>query len=326
MTAYLENGWGSPVSINLKHIPLYFLRPIRLFQTYQRSALRPDLIAGLTVAVVLLPQAIAYALIAELPPQMGLYTAIVAAIVGALWGSSNQLHTGPTNAASLLVLATLLPIAAPGSPEFLAAAGLMAVMVGIFRLVMGLARLGFLVNFVKVQGPVRVFMKSTGFYAQLGADHFLADDTAIKVLDPAVCVYECHARVFEECQNLPRRVYPVDIPLHTDIPVNNAPAISSEALWQELHSDAPPIVIDVREPREFKRGHIPQAKLAPLPELLSNPLDLPRNRSVVFVCRSGRRSARVVAYLLDHNGYDNLKTLQGGILAWETAGLLEAIE
>ena len=65
------------------------------------------LIAGLTVAMVVVPQAMAYALIAELPPQMGLYTAIVAAIVGALWGSSNQLQTGPTNAASLLVLSIL---------------------------------------------------------------------------------------------------------------------------------------------------------------------------------------------------------------------------
>ncbi len=102
----------------------------------------------MTVAIVLLPQAIAYALIAELPPQMGLYSAIVAAIVGALWGSSNQLHTGPSNSASLLVLAILLPLAEPGTGAFIAAAGLMAVMVGVFRLVLGLARLGMLVNFV----------------------------------------------------------------------------------------------------------------------------------------------------------------------------------
>ncbi len=68
-------------------------------------------LTGLTVAVVLLPQAIAYAMIAELPPQMGLYAAIVAAMVGALWGSSRHLHTGPTNATSLLVLASLLSVA-----------------------------------------------------------------------------------------------------------------------------------------------------------------------------------------------------------------------
>jgi len=106
------------------------------------------LIAGLTVAVVMLPQAIAYAMIAELPPEMGLYSAIIAAVVGALWGSSRHLHTGPTNAASLLVLASLLTVAPPGSPEFLVAAGYMAIVVGVFRLAMGLLRMGVLVNFV----------------------------------------------------------------------------------------------------------------------------------------------------------------------------------
>ncbi|MGH7463032.1 MAG: SulP family inorganic anion transporter, partial [Longimicrobiales bacterium] len=133
---------------NLKTIPAYFLRPLHILRAYRRSNLQPDVVAGLTVAVILLPQGIAYALIAELPPQAGLYTAIVAAIVGALWGSSNHLQTGPTNAASLLVLSIVLVVAAPGSPEFMATAGLMAVMVGLFRLVMGLARLGMLVNFV----------------------------------------------------------------------------------------------------------------------------------------------------------------------------------
>jgi SulP family sulfate permease len=115
---------------------------------YDRVNLKPDTLAGLTMAVIVLPQAIAYASVAELPPQMGLYAAVVAAIVGGLWGASSHLHTGPTNAASLLALTILLPIAEPGSPEFLAAAGVMAVMVGIFRLLLGLARLGMLANFV----------------------------------------------------------------------------------------------------------------------------------------------------------------------------------
>ncbi|MBC8425885.1 STAS domain-containing protein [bacterium] len=96
----------------------------------------------------MLPQAIAYAMIAELPPQTGIYAAIVASIVGALWGSSRHLHTGPTNAASLLTLATLLNVATPGSPEFLAAAGYLALMVGIVKILLGVARMGALVNFV----------------------------------------------------------------------------------------------------------------------------------------------------------------------------------
>jgi sulfate permease, SulP family len=133
---------------SLEPIPQYLTRPVGLFATYDRASLRSDLIAGITVAVILLPQAIAFALIAELPPQMGLYSAIVGAIVGALWGSSNQAHTGPTNAISLLVASALLAGFAPGSSEFVLAAGLMAVMAGLFQLVLGLARLGFLVNFV----------------------------------------------------------------------------------------------------------------------------------------------------------------------------------
>ena len=126
----------------------YFLHPVEILKRYQINNLRPDIVAGLTVAVVLLPQSIAFAMIAELPPAVGLYAAIVTAIVGAFWGSSIHLQTGPTNSISLLVLATLLPIAAVGTPEYLAAAGLMAVMVGILQIVLGVARLGILVNFV----------------------------------------------------------------------------------------------------------------------------------------------------------------------------------
>lgn len=123
-------------------------QPVRILRAYPRAQIRTDLIAGLSIAAVLLPQSIAYALLAELPPQYGLYTAICAAIVGALWGSSPYLHSGPTNTLSLLVLSALIPLVEPGSPQFLTAAGLMAVMVGVAQLAMGVARLGVLVNFV----------------------------------------------------------------------------------------------------------------------------------------------------------------------------------
>jgi len=126
----------------------FFTRPRRVFETYTTAFLRADLLAGLTVAVVMLPQAIAYAMIAELPPQTGIYAAIVASIVGALWGSSRHLHTGPTNAISLLALATLLNVAAPGTPEFLVGAGYLALMVGLVQILAGVARMGALVNFV----------------------------------------------------------------------------------------------------------------------------------------------------------------------------------
>ncbi len=124
------------------------MRPFEILRGYRREYLRADLVAGLTVAVVLLPQAIAYALIAELPAEAGLYAAVIAGIAGALWGSSKHLQTGPTNAASLLVLTTLLPILPPGTPEYIAAASLMAIMVGAIRFSMGMLHLGILANFV----------------------------------------------------------------------------------------------------------------------------------------------------------------------------------
>jgi len=701
-----------------KHIPYYLSRPLRLLQAYHQDNVKADVVAGITVAVILLPQAIAFALIAELPPEMGLYAAIIGAIVGALWGSSNQVHTGPTNAISLLVLSTLIVIAEPGTTEFIFAAGLLAVMVGAFQLIMGLARLGMLVNFVshsvivgfstgagvliavkqlrpllgldipshnlvetitnivlhlpeahiattvlgigtiilimgmkklapnlpsalitmviaslivfilnldeqgvavigqlpqglpplaglpifdieliarlsagalavgaiglvetaaisrsmatqtgqrldsnqefvgqglanicvglfsgypcagsfsrsavnfkagaktpiaaifsslfvviamfvlapaaaylptaalagvlivtaygmvdqeeimrvwqgtwrdaiimivtflgtlflhlefavlagillsfagyilktsnpkvvavlpdkgfqhfvpeatrkpcaqlsiveilgdlyfgavshveevlyehleqhpnqrflllrlhsvnqcdfsgihmlesvlhafrerggdvyvvRVQANVLKVMKSTGFYDHLGADHFLSEDTAIsylfyKIIDPAVCVYECNARAFKECQNLPRPDYSVEIPLYTDrdtvtINIGN---ITPKELWQNLHNGGQhPFVIDVREPREFKRGHIPDAHLIPLPKLMQNTTTLPHSYPIVLVDHGGRRSERAAQYL-HQQGYTNVQALKGGMTAWKQADLLEAIE
>jgi SulP family sulfate permease len=114
---------------------------------YRRRHVRPDLVAGATVAVLAIPQCIAYAAIAGLPPTYGLYTPVVATIVGALWGSSRHLSTGPTNAISILVLSILTPLAAIGAPEYVIAASVMAVMVGALCIVFGFAGLGMLVNF-----------------------------------------------------------------------------------------------------------------------------------------------------------------------------------
>ncbi|MFK7805356.1 MAG: SulP family inorganic anion transporter [Anaerolineae bacterium] len=129
-------------------IPGYFANPYNILRNYNTENLQGDLVASLTVAVVLLPQAIAYALIAQLPPQTGLFAAIIAATIGALWGSSFHLHTGPTNTNSLLVLTGLVAVATPNTPEYVAAAGVIAFWAGVVRLVMGIAKLGVLVNFV----------------------------------------------------------------------------------------------------------------------------------------------------------------------------------
>ncbi len=113
-----------------------------------RKSLRDDLLAGLTGAVVVLPQGVAFALIAGLPPEYGLYTAIVAPVVAALFGSSWHLVSGPTTAISIVVLGVVSPLATPGSPEYLSLVLTLTLMTGLFQLALGLARMGVLVNFV----------------------------------------------------------------------------------------------------------------------------------------------------------------------------------
>ena len=115
---------------------------------YNRTYFKADLFAGLTVAVVALPQSMAYALIAGLPVQYGLYASIIPTIIGCLWGSSAQLITGPTTTASLVMFSALSVIEAPGSNAYIELAFLLAGMAGVIRLAMGAARLGALLNFV----------------------------------------------------------------------------------------------------------------------------------------------------------------------------------
>jgi len=115
---------------------------------YNRHYLKADLFAGLTVAVVAVPQSMACAIIAGLPVQYGLYASIVPTIIGCLWGSSSHLITGPTTTSSLVVFSALSEIAHPGSTSFIHLAALLAIMAGLVRLIMGAARLGVLLNFV----------------------------------------------------------------------------------------------------------------------------------------------------------------------------------
>jgi sulfate permease, SulP family len=679
------------------------LRPIDLLRNYRRADLLPDLIAGVTVGVVLLPQGLAFALLAGLPPQMGLYAAVVGAIAGALWGSSSHLQSGPTNTASALTLSVLLPIAIPGSPEFIAAAALIAILAGLFRLVMGLARLGVLVNFVsdsvvvgftagaggliiasqlstlfgvqaaatqdlfslisglipqlpalhpatlilgiatialllglrrvpskyplslvgivlaagtafvlgleqqgvkvigaipgqippfappaidlgligqlstgalaiaaiglveataiaralasnsgqrldsnqefvgqgmsnlaaglfsgypcsasfnrsalsyragahtsltsvfagvfvlaaslligplvahlpravvsaelvlaayamidrkrmiriwrgargdaaimivtftatlllplqfavligilmslgyyivpdvtfrhwvnradlpncpqmmvvdllgdlyfgavghveeeirqiaannpqqrylllrmisvqrcdisginmleqivrlyrgrggdvffvRVREPVLELMQNTNFLDLLGPQHIFSEEAIIghvfhKVLDPAVCIYECDVRVFRECLNLPKRDLSGTIPL-LQAPIPVPKLIAPHEVWRQRKLAEPPLVIDVREPREFRQGHVPNAQSLPLATILAGPTNIPHTRAVVLVCRSGRRSARAAA-MLTTQGHDNISVMEGGMLGWEAQNLLQAVD
>ncbi|WP_445396177.1 SulP family inorganic anion transporter [Zobellella sp. An-6] len=110
--------------------------------------LHADALAGLTNAIIVLPQGVAYALIAGLPPEFGLYAAIIPAIVAALFGSSWHLISGPTAAMSVVVFTSVSPLAEPGSDMFIKLALTLTLMKGIFQLVLASARLGVLVNFV----------------------------------------------------------------------------------------------------------------------------------------------------------------------------------
>ncbi len=128
--------------------PNRFLPFLAWLKTYQTAYIKGDAIAGLTVAVVLIPQAMAYAMLAGLPPVYGLYAGAVTPLIGALWGSLRQLATGPIAIMSLLVLTTLTPIAEPGSQQFIELSFLLAFLVGGIYLLVGLFRLGLIMSFI----------------------------------------------------------------------------------------------------------------------------------------------------------------------------------
>ncbi len=115
---------------------------------YERTDLRSDLAAGLTVGAMLVPQAMAYALLAGLPPEVGLYAATIPVVIYALFGTSRQLAVGPVAIVSLLTASALAPLVEEGTSGYLAAAALLALMVGVVHIALGVGRLGFLVNFL----------------------------------------------------------------------------------------------------------------------------------------------------------------------------------
>ncbi len=187
--------------IQARRVVEFLSRPLGLFRDYDRSNLTPDLIAGATVAAVAVPQAIAYASIAELPPQTGLYAAVVAAVVGSLWGSSRFLATGPVNAVSLLVLPILLAVAEPGTATFVIAAATLALMVGVSEILLAVLRFGALVTLasravllgftagaavhiavgqmknllqIKVPSSPELYNTAINIAAQIGDTHFLS--------------------------------------------------------------------------------------------------------------------------------------------------------
>jgi len=132
-----QQGWQS-----------HFLPFLKWWPNVTARTVRADLIAGITGAIVALPQGVAFATIAGMPPEYGLYAGMVPAIVAALFGSSWLLVSGPTTAASIVLYSSLSVHAAPGSAEYVQLALTLTMMVGLIQFVMGLARFGALVNFI----------------------------------------------------------------------------------------------------------------------------------------------------------------------------------
>lgn len=118
------------------------------FKDYDLQKFKIDFISGLTVALVLIPQSMAYAQLAGLPPYFGLYAAFLPPMVAALFGSSRQLQTGPVAIVSLMTSASLEPLATAGSQEYIMYAIILAITVGVFQLALGVLRLGLIINFL----------------------------------------------------------------------------------------------------------------------------------------------------------------------------------
>ena len=130
--------------MNLKN----FIPALTWLGSYDKGDLSSDLMAGLIVAVMLVPQGMAYALLAGLPPVTGLYASTLPLFVYALFGSSRQLAVGPVAIVSLLTLSGVSLLAEPGSADFITLAALLALMVGVIQLGLGLLRAGFITNFL----------------------------------------------------------------------------------------------------------------------------------------------------------------------------------
>lgn len=125
------------------------LSPVRPWMVQiDATSLRADALAGLTGATIVLPQGVAFAIIAGLPPEYGLFTAMIVTVVAAIWGSSMVMVSGPTTAISAVIFASLVPFAAPGTADYITLALTLTLLVGLMQLAAGLCGLGELIAFI----------------------------------------------------------------------------------------------------------------------------------------------------------------------------------
>ena len=133
----------------LKKSSLAMISPVRPWLvSISKTTLRQDAAAGITNAAIVLPQGVAFAIIAGLPSEYGLYTAMVTAVIAAWWGSSTIMVSGPTTAISAILFATLSSMAEPATASYIALALTVTIMVGTLQLAAGLARIGGLITFI----------------------------------------------------------------------------------------------------------------------------------------------------------------------------------
>lgn len=128
--------------------PKRYLPILQWLPGYGRATLGSDLLAAVIVTIMLIPQSLAYAMLAGLPPEVGLYASIAPLVVYAVFGTSRTLSVGPVAVVSLMTAAAIGQIAPQGTPEYLGAALVLALMSGLMLTLMGVARLGFLANFL----------------------------------------------------------------------------------------------------------------------------------------------------------------------------------
>ncbi len=179
---------------------------------------------------------------------------------------------------------------------------------------------------VRPRRPVLEMLRNSGFLGQvLGEDHILPQEGAIEYLfherlDPAVCIYECEHRVFAECQALTKHLYGEKVPACAAVKLPEARRLEAREAHDRMTEGADFLLLDVREPSEWAAGHIPNSRLIPLRELLDAAPELPEDRDLLLICRSGRRSSRAITMLAEL-GFTRLYGLGGGILAWRAEGL-----
>ena len=156
---------------------------------YNTSLFKGDLVAGITVGIILIPQGIAYALIAGLPPIYGLYCALVPQVMYAIFGSSRQVAIGPVAMDSLIVATGVSTLALAGSESYISIAILLALMVGTIQFILGIFSLGFIVNFLSkpvitgFTSAVALIIGLNQFRNLFGVDFFQSDQIQYIIID-----------------------------------------------------------------------------------------------------------------------------------------------